>query len=175
MTHQVPKDTNGIANVLALVKPGKTKHQVVALVANRDYGVDASRGQTSYGLPSNISNMFGAGSMYKIFTSASALEKGMGINNKIDTPALYISHVYKGGGDQCPMADSVYRWYCVKNAGALPADDDAAARPGDLAEHRLRVARGPDRRGRSGGHGHPPRHARHDGEQHERPHAQPDQ
>ncbi|WP_208115463.1 transglycosylase domain-containing protein [Labedaea rhizosphaerae] len=120
VTNQVPKDTKGIANVLALVKPGTKKHQVTALVANRDYGVDGSKGETSYGLPSNISNMFGAGSVYKIFTSASALEKGMGINNKIDTPPTYVSKVYKGGADSCPSAGDGFHWYCVKNAGRYP-------------------------------------------------------
>src|SRR5262249_20023320 len=120
VVHQVPKDTRGIANVLALVKPGKNKHQVTALVANRDYGVDASKGQTSHGLPSHISNMFGSGSTYKIFTSASALEKGMGINNKIDTPPLYVSHVYKGGAKSCPGAGNGLNWYCVQNAGNVP-------------------------------------------------------
>jgi membrane peptidoglycan carboxypeptidase len=87
---EVPKTTDGIANVMAIVKPGKEKHQVVALVSNRDYGQDASKGQTQYPQPYGIENKFGNGSISKIFTAAAALEKGMGINNVIDTPTTYV-------------------------------------------------------------------------------------
>ncbi|MFR9728979.1 penicillin-binding protein [Saccharopolyspora sp. MS10] len=92
----VPKDTDGIANVMAVVEPGKDEHQVRALVANRDFGNDASRGQTSYALPSGVAK-FGAGSVYKVFTAAAALEKGMGIKNTIQAPGTYTSTVYRNG------------------------------------------------------------------------------
>ena len=49
--------------------PVADKHPVRALVANRDYGIDADAGQTSYALPSLVQG-FGAGSIYKIFTAA---------------------------------------------------------------------------------------------------------
>ncbi|WP_346074313.1 penicillin-binding protein [Saccharopolyspora thermophila] len=92
----VPKMTKGIANVMSIVEPGREKHRVRALVANRDFGNDASKGQTAYALPSGIVK-FGAGSVYKVFTSAAALEKGMGIYNTIQAPALYTSSVYRNG------------------------------------------------------------------------------
>ena len=114
--NEVPKTTPGIANTMAVIKPGKERHQVVALVANRDYGLDAAAGQTQYGLPSDIANKFGAGSIYKIFTSAAYLEKGGGINNVIQTPTNYVSGVFKGGGKNCPSAPRGERWYCVANA-----------------------------------------------------------
>jgi membrane peptidoglycan carboxypeptidase len=92
----VPKNTRGIANVMTVVEPGKQKHKVRALVANRDFGLDASQGQTAYALPSGIAK-FGAGSIYKVFTAASALERGMGIFNTVQAPGSYTSHVYKNG------------------------------------------------------------------------------
>ncbi|WP_338604862.1 transglycosylase domain-containing protein [Saccharopolyspora sp. SCSIO 74807] len=92
----VPKDTEGIANVMAVVEPGSDKHRVRALVANRDFGNDADKGQTSYALPSGVAK-FGAGSIYKVFTAAAALEKGMGIQNTIQAPGTYTSKVFRNG------------------------------------------------------------------------------
>ncbi|WP_091456975.1 penicillin-binding protein [Actinokineospora iranica] len=117
---EVPKRQPGIANTMAIVAPGKERHQVLALVANRDYGLDAAAGQTTYGLPSRIANKFGAGSIFKIFTSAAYLEKGGGIMNQVDVPGSYTSNVFVGGGDSCPPTprgdDYNTRTYCVKNA-----------------------------------------------------------
>lgn len=93
---EVPKDTDGIANVMTVIEPGNDKHPVRALVANRDFGMDPGRGQTAYPLPSGIAK-FGAGSIYKIFTAAAALERGMGIDNVVQAPASYTSHVYRDG------------------------------------------------------------------------------
>ena len=74
---QVKKTQPYIANTLSLIKPGKDRHEVVALAANRDYGGDQDAGQTTYALPAGVYNTGGAGSTYKIFTSAAALEKGV--------------------------------------------------------------------------------------------------
>lgn len=116
--NQVPKDNDGIANTMAIVRPGKERHQVVALVANRDYGLNKDAGQTQYGLPSDIANKFGAGSIYKIFTAAAYLEKGGGIYNTIQTPDFYTSNVFGGGGKSCPRTDKPNdgdnRKYCLK-------------------------------------------------------------
>lgn len=90
----VSKTTPGIANVMTMVEPGKQKHKVRALVANRDFGLDPNAGQTAYALPSGVTP-FGAGSTYKIFTAAAALERGMGIQNVIEAPGSYTSKVYK--------------------------------------------------------------------------------
>src|SRR5688572_5865171 len=61
----VAKGTGGIANTMAVVKPGKERHDVLALVANRDYGLKAEQHQTTFDLPSGVENKFGAGSIYK--------------------------------------------------------------------------------------------------------------
>jgi len=104
----VPKTTPGIANAMAIVEPGKDRHRVVALAANRDYGNKASEGQTSYELPSDIVK-FGAGSIYKIFTTAAAMEqKNFGINHTVAVPETYTSPIYKNGTKP----------YTVRNSGS---------------------------------------------------------
>ncbi|MEU4763768.1 penicillin-binding protein [Actinosynnema sp. NPDC023794] len=116
---QVAKSTDGIANTMAVVRPGKERHEVVALVANRDYGLKADQFQTQFDLPSGVENKFGAGSVYKVFTAAAALEKGMGIESTMATPNSYVSRVFKGGGDKCPPApEPATRWYCLGNASS---------------------------------------------------------
>lgn len=105
---QVPTRTPGIANSMAVVEPGKRKHKVRALVANRDFGNDASKGQTAYDIVSQV-QPFGAGSVFKIFTAAAALEQGMSIHDVIPTPPTYTSPVYGpgGGGYTVGNADGV--------------------------------------------------------------------
>ncbi|MGH4008027.1 MAG: penicillin-binding protein [Pseudonocardiaceae bacterium] len=103
---EVPTQTRGIANAMAIVEPGRERHAVRALVANRDYGLDADAGQTSYALPSLVQG-FGAGSIYKIFTAAAMLERGMGIENPVPVPSSYTSRVFKDKGGA----------YSVGNAG----------------------------------------------------------
>ena len=113
---EVPKNTPGIANAMAVVRPGKERHQVVALVANRDYGLNGDAGQTTIPYPYGVQNKFGAGSIYKIFTSASALEKGFGINNMLNTPGEFVSKRFKGGAPRCPSAGRGEHWYCLNNS-----------------------------------------------------------
>ncbi|MET1072721.1 MAG: penicillin-binding transpeptidase domain-containing protein, partial [Umezawaea sp.] len=49
--------------------------------------------------------------------AAAALEKGMGIENTMATPASHTSKVFKGGGDKCPpTGEPDTRWYCLKNS-----------------------------------------------------------
>jgi membrane peptidoglycan carboxypeptidase len=117
---QVNKTQKYVANTLSLIRPGKDRHEVVALAANRDYGQDQEAGQTTYALPTGVYNTGGAGSTYKIFTSAAALEKGVaGIYSPVQVPDTYVSHVFTGGGNNCPQTGPPLRsrWYCVGNAG----------------------------------------------------------
>lgn len=93
---RVPSQTNGIANAMATVEPGQDKHRVRALVANRDFGNDQSKGQTAYDIVSKV-QPFGAGSIYKIFTATAAIEQGMRINDTIPAPPSYTSQTYKNG------------------------------------------------------------------------------
>ncbi|WP_116205780.1 transglycosylase domain-containing protein [Amycolatopsis circi] len=117
---QVSKTQKNVANTLSLIRPGKDRHEVVALAANRDYGIDADQGQTTYALPSGVFNTGGAGSSYKIFTTAAVLNQHIaGIYSNIPVGNGYISHVFTGGGGHCPPTGPPLnsRWYCVGNAG----------------------------------------------------------
>jgi membrane peptidoglycan carboxypeptidase len=103
---QVPPNQPHVADVLAFVSPGATAHQVTAMAANRTYG--NGKGQSSYGLPYRAENL-GAGSVYKIFTAATALEEGVaGIDTVIDVPPSgYLSPIYKdGSGHPVPVRNA---------------------------------------------------------------------
>ncbi|MHA6794986.1 transglycosylase domain-containing protein [Pseudonocardia bannensis] len=91
---QVDPATPKVANVMTVVAPGTDAHPVLAMAANRTYGNQP--GQTSYGMPYRADNM-GAGSVYKIFTAAAALEQGVaGIDSILDVPESgYISPIYR--------------------------------------------------------------------------------
>jgi membrane peptidoglycan carboxypeptidase len=104
---------NGVASVMSVIKPGKDAHRVLAMGDNRTYGLDLGAGQTVQPQPfSTVGD--GAGSVFKIFTTAAALEMGMGINAQLDVPQRFIG---AGLGDSntpgCPP-----RTWCVKNAGS---------------------------------------------------------
>ncbi|GAA4844707.1 transglycosylase domain-containing protein [Pseudonocardia benzenivorans] len=84
----VPTTQNGVANTFALVQPGATGHQVLAMVANRNYGTDAGAGETATNIVADPSNVFGAGSSFKIFTTAAALEAGtVGFDSALPDPS----------------------------------------------------------------------------------------
>ena len=68
----VPTRQNGVANTFAIVRPGHDGHEVVAMVANRNYGTDAAQGERATDIVADPSNVFGAGSSFKIFTTAAA-------------------------------------------------------------------------------------------------------
>ncbi|WP_233225925.1 transglycosylase domain-containing protein [Amycolatopsis sp. CA-126428] len=118
---QVNKTQPYVANTLSLIKPGKDRHEVVALAANRDYGQNQAAGQTTYALPAGVYNTGGAGSTFKIFTSAAVLDKGIaGIYSPVEMPDSYTSHVFttqKGGCSTIPTGKPASYWYCVGNAG----------------------------------------------------------
>ncbi|GAB3588021.1 transglycosylase domain-containing protein [Amycolatopsis endophytica] len=106
----VPTAQNGVANTFAVIRPGQDTHEVLAMVANRNYGTDPAAGETSTNLLSSASNVFGAGSSFKIFTSAAALESGKA---GLDTPL-------PNRAGQCftqPGANEYTQPYCVQNDG----------------------------------------------------------
>ncbi|GAB3560004.1 transglycosylase domain-containing protein [Actinopolyspora lacussalsi] len=95
---QVPKNSDNIANPMAIVEPGQNSHKVRALVANRDYGNDASKGQTAYNITTEVIPQ-GAGSVFKIFTAAAAIQQGWSPNDTIPVPSAYTTHQF-GHGQQ---------------------------------------------------------------------------
>ena len=48
---EVPADAANVADVMAIVAPGKDKHRVLAMGSSRTFGLDAGKQETSYGLP----------------------------------------------------------------------------------------------------------------------------
>ena len=108
---EVPARTRNVADVMSTVAPGQDKHRVVAMGSNRVFGLDARAKETSYGLPYEPVNL-GAGSVYKVFTAAAALDEGLGINYQMPIPADgYASPIYRdGSGNPFP----------VRNTGSYP-------------------------------------------------------
>ncbi|PRW63194.1 penicillin-binding protein [Actinopolyspora mortivallis] len=98
---QVPKRSENIANPMAIVEPGKDSHKVRALVANRDYGNDASKGQTAYNITNRVAG-FGAGSVFKIFTAAAAIQQGWSPEDTIPVPSSYTTYEF-GHGQEWTM------------------------------------------------------------------------
>ena len=90
--------------MFSAVQPG-TGH-VLALAINRVFGYDVNDPtQESFNL--NVYQSKGAGSTYKVFTTAAALARGFGTGYTLMTPDPYTSRVYKEGGGP----------YRVHNAG----------------------------------------------------------
>jgi len=104
---EVPADQPNVANNMAVVQPGQDKHRVLAMASSRTFGLDAGKEETSYGLPYQPVPL-GAGSVYKIFTAATAMEKGLGINYQLAVPPSgYASPIYiDGNGRPLPVANS---------------------------------------------------------------------
>ena len=104
---------DGVASVMNVIKPGKDAHRLLAMADNRTYGLELGAHQTVQPQPfSSVGD--GAGSVFKIFTTAAALDLGMGINAQLDVPQRFAG---AGLGDSntpgCPP-----RTWCVKNAGS---------------------------------------------------------
>jgi membrane peptidoglycan carboxypeptidase len=94
LDEQVPPTAPNVADVMAIVSPGPDRHRVLAMGSSRTFGLDTAAQQTSYGLPYEPVNL-GAGSVYKIFTTATAMEKGLGINYQMTVPPSgYASPIY---------------------------------------------------------------------------------
>ncbi|MGQ0577209.1 MAG: penicillin-binding protein [Pseudonocardia sp.] len=104
---EVPPTQPNVANVMSIVAPGKDKHRVLGMASSRTFGLDAKAQQTSYGLPYEPVNL-GSGSVFKIFTAATALEKGLGVDTQIPVPPSgYASPIYRdGGGRPIPVRNA---------------------------------------------------------------------
>jgi membrane peptidoglycan carboxypeptidase len=105
-------DLDGVASVMSVIRPGKDSHQVLAMASNRTYGLDLAANQTMQPQPFSLVGD-GAGSIFKIFTTAAALDMGMGINATLDAPARFEAKgLGSGGAKGCPKDT-----WCVLNAG----------------------------------------------------------
>ncbi|GAA2369701.1 transglycosylase/D,D-transpeptidase PonA2 [Gordonia cholesterolivorans] len=113
--HTAP-DTDGIATVMSIVAPGKDSHDVLAMASSRNYGLDAKRDETVQPQPFSLVGD-GAGSIFKLFTTAAAMEKGLGTGSVLPIPS---SVAVYGMGDSNGAFGCPVNAYCVKNAGAYP-------------------------------------------------------
>ena len=105
-------DIQGIASVMSVVRPGKDSHPVLAMASNRTYGLNLDAGETMQPQPFSLVGD-GAGSVFKVFTVAAALDMGMGINAQLDAPSRFEAKgLGSGGARGCPPAT-----WCVQNAG----------------------------------------------------------
>jgi membrane peptidoglycan carboxypeptidase len=103
---------DGVASVMSVIKPGKDAHRVLAMADNRTFGLDLAAGETVQPQPYSLVGD-GAGSIFKIFTTAAALEMGMGINAQLEVPQTFQG---KGLGSSNSPGCPAQTW-CVKNAG----------------------------------------------------------
>ena len=102
---------DSVASVMSVIRPGQDAHRVVAMGDNRTYGLRLERGETVQPQPFALGGD-GAGSVFKIFTSAAALEMGMGINAQLDVPATFQGvGLGESNTPGCPP-----KAWCVKNA-----------------------------------------------------------
>lgn len=79
-----------IANVMTVVEPGAGTRKVLALAANRPYGLNADRGETVQRLTTTFAPL-GAGDVFKLFTTAAAMDQGLGVRAQVDVPEVYSS------------------------------------------------------------------------------------
>ncbi|GIZ97570.1 transglycosylase [Tsukamurella sp. TY48] len=108
---------SNVAQVMNVIKPGENSHDILAMNSSRVYGLDVGKRQTVQPEPfAQVGD--GAGSTFKIFTVAAAMEKGMGLDTDVSVPStVQVKGMGTGGYAGCP-ANS----YCVKNAGTYPAN-----------------------------------------------------
>ena len=103
-------DLDGIASVMNVVLPGKTSHPLVAMASNRTYGLNTDAGETVQPQPFSLVGD-GAGSIFKIFTTAAALDLGLGTNSILDVPGRFNAKgLGEGGAKGCPS-----QTWCVEN------------------------------------------------------------
>jgi membrane peptidoglycan carboxypeptidase len=102
----------GVASVMSVIRPGKESHPVLAMASSRTYGLNTDAEETMQPQPFSLVGD-GAGSIFKVFTVAAAMEMGMGINAQLDAPARFQAKgLGTGGARGCPPAT-----WCVENAG----------------------------------------------------------
>jgi membrane peptidoglycan carboxypeptidase len=107
-----------LAGMFTAIEPG-TGH-VLAMSTNRRYG--CSDPDCESVVLNDVASK-GAGSTYKVFTAAAALEAGLGAGTTISTPGnTYTSRVFRG--PSCGAGDrnttTARGMYCVENAGNYP-------------------------------------------------------
>ena len=108
---------------------------VLAMASNRTYGLNIDAGETMQPQPFSLVGD-GAGSIFKIFTTAAALDMGMGINATLDAAGPV-----PGQGPGQRRRQGLPQGHLVRGQRRqLPRVDERHRRAGHLAEHRVRQA-----------------------------------
>ena len=114
---QVDPKNPGIAGVVNFIAPGKNSHDIIAMASSRVYGLNQKDKQTQLPLTHSAVG-HGAGSTFKVFTAAAAMQKGIGIDTKLPVPSrIQVRNMGTGGAAGCPE-----NMYCVENAGSYPKE-----------------------------------------------------
>lgn len=112
VTSKVDPMTTGVAEVMNVVEPGRDSRNILAMASSRNYGLDLENGETMLPQPSSMVGN-GAGSIFKIFTAAAAIDQGMGLDTELQVPTRFeATGMGSGGAANCPA-----NTYCVENAG----------------------------------------------------------
>jgi membrane peptidoglycan carboxypeptidase len=113
--NKVSPTADGVAAAFSVIQTGKKSHHVLAMVSNRDYGLDPSKGQTTINVVSGVTDGFGGGSTFKIFTAAAALEQGKaGLDTELPNAGYHcVPKPQKIRTKYTPP-------YCVHNLGSYP-------------------------------------------------------
>ena len=116
-TSAVSKGQPGVAEVINVIEPGQDSHDILAMTSSRDYGLDQDESQTVLPQASSMVGN-GAGSVFKIFTAAAALENGYNLESKLQVPDRAVVYgMGEGGAKGCPPGA-----YCVENAGKFSSE-----------------------------------------------------
>lgn len=115
LREQADPAATGVAEVMSVVEPGEDSRRVLSMASSRVYGLDADAHQTVQPQPfTPVGN--GAGSIFKVFAAAAAVERGMGVDTSLPVPRRYeASGLGDGGAEGCPPG-----LYCVENTGNFP-------------------------------------------------------
>lgn len=115
LTANTDPDLDGVATVMNVVAPGQDEHRILAMGSSRTYGLDADADETVQPQPYSLVGN-GAGSIFKIFTTAAAMERGLGTNATLQVPRrVEVRGLGDGGARNCPAGA-----YCVENVGNYP-------------------------------------------------------
>jgi len=110
ITEFASPDLPGVASVMSVVRPGEDTHPVLAMASNRTYGLNTDAGETMRPQPFSLVGD-GAGSVFKIFTAAAALDMSLGIDAELDVPNRFDAKgLGSGGAKGCPKDT-----WCVEN------------------------------------------------------------
>ena len=93
----VSPDADGVAAVMSVIRPGTRSHDVLSMASSRNYGLNANASQTVQPQPFSLVGD-GAGSVFKIFTVAAGMEKGMGTNTSVSVPSRVQLEGFGAGG-----------------------------------------------------------------------------